>query len=158
MEKPQITILSLHISERPNFVTRHPVYTAEITYSQSDVDYSLKVSGEGSTHPEALQDAVRAMNWDIALDSTFSSDEVNLLKVAHQLYVEQGESSTWYMENVLAQLSKVNMQMHVESNAVRILAKEKLLLRYDDVARTLFRLSDFGKYIVESHPQFKTTG
>lgn len=153
MEKPQITILSLHISERPNFVTRHPVYTAEITYSQSDVDYSLKVSGEGSTHPEALQDAVRAMNWDIALDSTFSSDEVDLLKVAHQLYVEQGPS-TWYMENVLAQLGKVNMQMHVESNAVRILAKEKLLLRYDDVARTLFRLSDFGKYIVESHPQF----
>lgn len=153
MEKPQITILSLHISERPNFVTRHLVYTAEITYSQSDVDYSLKVSGEGSTHPEALQDAVRAMNWDIALDSTFSSDEVDLLKVAHQLYVEQGPS-TWYMENVLAQLGTVNMQMHVESNAVRILAKEKLLLRYDDVARTLFRLSDFGKYIVESHPQF----
>ena len=118
MEKPQITITSLDFLDRLSFVLSRIVYIAEITYNQSDVDYSLKSSGEGLTHPEALQDALRAMNWKIALDSIFTDEEVRLLKAAHKLYIKQG-AGTWYMENVLAHLGHVDMQMREESNPVR---------------------------------------
>lgn len=47
MEKPQITITSLDFLDRLSFVLSRIVYIAEITYNQSDVDYSLKASGEG---------------------------------------------------------------------------------------------------------------
>lgn len=94
------------------------------------------------------------MNWKIALDSIFTDEEVRLLKAAHKLYIKQG-AGTWYMENVLAHLGHVDMQMRVESNPVRNLAKDGLLLQHTEDNRTLFRLSDLGQYIVESHPQFQ---
>jgi len=156
MEKPNTTITSLNFSERRSFTASHTIYVAEITYQQSDVDYALKASGEGKTHPDALQDALRAMTWDVALDSTFMTEEVQLLKAAYQTYVEHGDT-TWYTEISLANLASVDLQPRLDSNPVRLLIKENLLLRHDEVARTLFRISDFGKYVVESHAQFNPT-
>lgn len=156
MEKPNTTITSLNFSERRSFKASHTIYVAEITYQQSDVDYALKATGEGRTHPDALQDALRAMSWDVVLDSTFMTEEVQLLKAAYQTYLEHGDT-TWYTEISLANLASVDLQPHLDSNPVRLLIKENLLLRHDEVARTLFRISDFGKYVVESHAQFNPT-
>jgi|GEM_PF-5204680 len=156
MEKPKTTITSLNFSQRIGLMSSYTVYIAELTYDQTDVDYSLKATGEGRTHPDALQDALRAMIWDAALDITFTEGEVQLLKVAHQTYLEHGET-TWYTETTLANLAGVDLQPHLESNPVRLLASENLMMRHDEVARTLFRISDFGKYVVESHSQFNPT-
>ncbi len=154
MEKPQATITSLNFSERRSFTASYTIYVAEITYKQSGVDYALKASGEGPTHPDALQDALRAMTWTIALDSTFTTEEAQLLKTAYQTYVEHGDT-TWYTETSLALIAGIEFQPHYDSNPIRQLAKEKLMLRHHEATRTRFCISDFGKYVVESHPQFK---
>jgi len=130
------------------------IHTAIITYKQNGVDYPLTASGESAIQQNALQDALEALNWNIALDSDYSEDESRLLVAAHQLYIKQGRG-TWYIENVLSHLSAVEIQFHVESNLIRQLAKEGLLLRHTDAGLTLFQLSEMGKYIVESHPNFK---
>jgi hypothetical protein len=154
MEKPQTTIISLNFSERMSFAS-HITFIAEITYNQTGVDYVLKVSGDGPTHPEALQEALTAMNWKIALDSQFSEDEVQLLTRAYEAYLEHGET-TWYTETSLALITSVEIQEYLESNPIRQLAKVGLMLKHVETNRTLFRLSDFGQYILESHHQFKT--
>ncbi len=156
MEKPQTKIQSLNFFQRVSFVSSYTIHIAEITYQQSDVDYALKASGEGRTQPDALGDALRAMKWNIALDSTFTEDEVKLLKAAYQTYLEHGDT-TWYTEISLANLAGVDLQPHLDSNPVRLLIKENLMMRHDEVARTLFRISDFGTYVVESHAQFNPT-
>jgi len=156
MEQPKTTITSLNFSRRMSLMSSYTVYIAEITYDQSDVDYALKATGEGRTHPDALQDALRSMTWTVALDNTFTTEEVQLLKAAYQTYLEHGET-TWYTETTLANLAGVDLQPRLESNPVRLLASENLMMRHDEVARTLFRISDFGKYVVESHAQFNPT-
>lgn len=154
MKNPDVTIVCITFTDCP---CHNPIVTiAEITYNQDGVDYLLKVSGEALTQAEALQNALTTMTWTIALDSQFTDEEVRLLKVAHELYTEHG-AGTWYIENVLAHLAHVDMQMRVESNPVRMLAKVGLMLQHIETNRILFRLSDFGQTIVESHRQFKTT-
>jgi hypothetical protein len=155
MEKPKTNNLSLNFSERRSFVAIHTIFIAEITYSQTDVDYALKASGEGPTHPEALQEALIAMNWKIALDSEFTEQEVQLLIMAYKAYLDHG-GTTWYTETSLALIAGVEIQGYLESNPIRQLAKVGLMLKHVEANRTLFRLSDFGQYIVESHHQFKT--
>jgi hypothetical protein len=155
MQKPRISIMSIDFSERPQFSMPSTVtHIANITYQQDDVDYPLTVSGESDTQQGALKNALQVLKWNIALDSEFTEDESRLLKSAHYLYEKQGRS-TRYMENVLAHLSGVEIRFHVESNPVRQLAREGLLLRHTDAEFTLFQLSEMGKYIVESHPNIK---
>lgn len=157
MENPDVTIASITFTDRQSFVHHNQIVTiAEISYDQDGVDYPLKVSGEALTQAEALQNALTTMTWAIALDSQFTDEEVRLLKVAHKLKLEQG-AGTWYIENVLAHLAHVDMQMRIESNPVRMLTKVGLMLQHIETNRTLFRLSDFGQYIVESHHQFQVT-
>ncbi|MEO1666749.1 MAG: hypothetical protein AAFU54_19075 [Chloroflexota bacterium] len=154
MEKPTITITGITFESRPTFTSPHPVYVANIAYNQDDVSYALTVSGEGKTHPKALQDALNALNWAVALDAVFSDYEIKIIKAAHKLYVEGG-ASTWSMDTSIAALANVPIQASVETNPVRTLAGNGILRRYDGAVRTLFRLSDMGVYIIESHPQFK---
>jgi hypothetical protein len=155
MEKPRVVITSIDFSDCPDFPSHtHTIQMVTITYNQVGVDYPLKAYGEAATHQAALQDGLTAMDWNIALDSHYTNAEVRLLKTAHKLYNEH-DSTPWYQENVLAHMGEVEMQMHVKSNPLRILAREKLLLCDDGDSRTLFRLSDLGKYVVESHPQFQ---
>jgi len=155
MHKPRISIVSIEFSERSQFsMPSRDSHVASITYKQDGLDYPLTASGESDTQQSALENAIEALNWNIALDSEFTEDEIRLLISAHYLYEKQGRG-TWYMENVLAHLSGVEIQFHVESNPVIQLSKEGLLLHHTDAGFTLFQLSEMGKYIVESHPNIK---
>lgn len=154
MEKPQTKFISLNFSQRMSFLSSYIIHISEITYQQNDVDYALKATGEGQTHPDALQDALRAMTWDVTLDNTFTIEEVQLLKVAYQIYLEHGDT-TWYTETSLALIADIDLQPHRESNPIRQLAEAGLMLKHAEVNRPLFRISDFGQYLVQSHSQFK---
>lgn len=152
MEKPEVNIIGLTFDERRSFPSGQMIQIANVTYTQSDVSYPLITTGEGDTHIEALQDAIKTLNWAVALDTTFTAQEISLIQTAHDLYIKEG-TTTWYTDKTLADLAGIQINPSVESNVVRTLAAERVFLRHDGF-RTIFRLSDFGKYIAELHAQF----
>jgi len=161
MQIPDIKITGITFAEeQKGYPKARTNIVCSIYYEMAvhDTQYTeLRVTGEAKNYPDALRDATHNLDWDVYLDASFTQDEINILKIAQQIFKDD-EQDSWQRKTILAQRASVQMIPGLETNLVRELARQRLLERHQGSDASQFRISQLGLFIIESHAQFQAKG